>query len=899
VELDPRTVAPQATLTIRDIGLYEWIESPINQVIFPLEPRRYSVRAAASSYHPEKPYWIVDVYEPTRLPVKFLPAPEPVTPGPPPPPPRITRGLEDLKKPGNLEVRSRDPLAAVEVADNVGNIIKAGQGSLSLPELSPGFYSARLRTPEGQLLEKLIEVSPGETEPCTVDAPPLPETGLLKQLTENVGFHIGSDNMLEVSEAVGPMANAQLSTILALAGGAVNEEETGHGYNLRQLGLKTFKESVGADAQSGLQILFGIEFGTRDHINQLLSEVKLRCWRQGQAVPETYNQPSGFTAEGLAEFAWAKQPGPYWLSIEMGEQEPVVFAVTILPQRLTMMVFYQDASGQVNIYQYLPPLKPEEPGDPRFSAARFPVLRRLELIERAYISGHLDQAYPNAKALLQAKWIEPMAGCLGGYIMLKLGKASELDMAVGNLTNHFGELSDSHVLKAEYEASQGREEAATALYHTALDRGLPMFNDGLMRLVDAVQRYHIEHPLGVLAQDVFVNRARGLLWSAYAPKDLEPGQPLRFDKAKTQTGFMDPQQLQQQIMDKVISDVMEIVRMWRAVQQPVEEQTILDSILDLAKKSLGEQGLPVDEERICQLVYQQLAQDERERKEYDEGRRWLRHLIERELRKKGTLNLRLPRSRPEMYQTNMYEGMLAETVTIHGANGDIINAYFARPLGAGPFPGMVVIHHTPGWDEWYREATRKFAHHGYLAISPNLYYREGHSTPEDVAAKVRAAGGVPDDQVMGDVEGALRYLKSLLYCTGKVGVFGTCSGGRHTVLAASRVKGFDAAIDCWGGRVVMAQSELNPKQPVAPIDYTKNLSCPLLGLFGIEDQAPSSAQVDQHEQELKKHGKTYEFYRYDNAGHGFFYYDRPTYRQEQAVDGWKKVWAFLEKALST
>ena len=251
-----------------------------------------------------------------------------------------------------------------------------------------------------------------------------------------------------------------------------------------------------------------------------------------------------------------------------------------------------------------------------------------------------------------------------------------------------------------------------------------------------------------------------------------------------------------------------------------------------------------------------------------------------------------------MYRTDMYEGMLAETVTIHGAKGDVINAYFARPLGTGPFPAMVVIHHLPGWDEWYREATRKFAHHGYTAISPNLYYREGHGTPEDLGAKVRAAGGVPDDQMVGDVEGSLRYLQSLPYVNGKVGVFGTCSGGRNAFLSACRVKGFSAAVDCWGGRVVMAKEELTPKTPVAPIDYTKDLSCPLLGLFGEEDQSPSPPQVAQHEQELKKHGKNYEFHNYPKAGHGFFYYDRPAYRQEQAVDGWKKLFAFLEKHLN-
>jgi len=250
-----------------------------------------------------------------------------------------------------------------------------------------------------------------------------------------------------------------------------------------------------------------------------------------------------------------------------------------------------------------------------------------------------------------------------------------------------------------------------------------------------------------------------------------------------------------------------------------------------------------------------------------------------------------------MAQTNMYEGMLAETVAIHGANHDVINAYFARPLGAGPFPGMVVIHHAPGWDEWYREATRKFAHYGYAAISPNLYCREGHGTPEDVGAKVRAAGGVPDDHVVGDIEGAMRYLRSLPYINGKVGVFGTCSGGRNAFFLACRVKGFDAAVECWGGRVVMPKEDLTPKQPVAPIDYTKDLSCPLLGIFGNEDKSPSPEQVNQHEAELKKHGKNYEFHRYDGAGHGFFYYDRPAYRQEQAVDGWKKIFAFLERHL--
>ena len=76
-----------------------------------------------------------------------------------------------------------------------------------------------------------------------------------------------------------------------------------------------------------------------------------------------------------------------------------------------------------------------------------------------------------------------------------------------------------------------------------------------------------------------------------------------------------------------------------------------------------------------------------------------------------------------------YEGMIAETISIRGNNNEPISAYVARPLGAGRFPGMVLLHHAPGWDEWYREATRRFAHHGYAAISHNLYHRAGEGRP--------------------------------------------------------------------------------------------------------------------------------------------------------------------------
>ena len=91
---------------------------------------------------------------------------------------------------------------------------------------------------------------------------------------------------------------------------------------------------------------------------------------------------------------------------------------------------------------------------------------------------------------------------------------------------------------------------------------------------------------------------------------------------------------------------------------------------------------------------------------------------------------------------SFYRGMTCENVTLKGDKGFSITAYVARPEGAGPFPGVVLVHHLPGWSEFYIETTRRFAHHGYLAICANLYEREGgQANPDDVAAKVRADGG--------------------------------------------------------------------------------------------------------------------------------------------------------------
>jgi carboxymethylenebutenolidase len=243
--------------------------------------------------------------------------------------------------------------------------------------------------------------------------------------------------------------------------------------------------------------------------------------------------------------------------------------------------------------------------------------------------------------------------------------------------------------------------------------------------------------------------------------------------------------------------------------------------------------------------------------------------------------------------------MQTRTITISGAGGDEIPAYLAVPDGDGPRGGVVVIHHMPGYDRATKEIVRRFAELGYDAICPNLHWRAApNAAPDDAAAASRAKGGVSDEQLIGDVNGAVTALRALPTANGKVATIGYCSGGRQSVLAACNLD-LDAAVDCYGAFVTGTPPADLPIHMPNLVDQLPNLRCPLLGLFGNDDKTPSPEHVDELERLLRQHGKAYEFHRYDDTGHGFFAVDRVSYRVAAANDGWERVADFFATNLGS
>ncbi len=245
-----------------------------------------------------------------------------------------------------------------------------------------------------------------------------------------------------------------------------------------------------------------------------------------------------------------------------------------------------------------------------------------------------------------------------------------------------------------------------------------------------------------------------------------------------------------------------------------------------------------------------------------------------------------------MYLPEIQSGM----TQYNSADGTAIDAHFSRPAAAGTYPGVIVIMEAFGLNNHIKDVANRFAQNGFLAIAPDMYTREGTPEEGNMDAIFKTMFSVPDAQAMADLDRAALHLKGQSDSNGKVGAIGFCSGGRYTLMIGCNSSNVDACVDSAGGFII--QDDHTEQRPVSPIDMVPNLGCPLMALFGEEDPNPSPAHAERLQAELDKHGKTYEFITYRDAGHAFFADYRPSYRAAAAQDMWHRVLEFYGKHLS-
>jgi carboxymethylenebutenolidase len=243
--------------------------------------------------------------------------------------------------------------------------------------------------------------------------------------------------------------------------------------------------------------------------------------------------------------------------------------------------------------------------------------------------------------------------------------------------------------------------------------------------------------------------------------------------------------------------------------------------------------------------------------------------------------------------TTSAEGLEAGEVKLPTSSGEI-PAYRAMPQGAGPFPVILVVQEIFGVHEHIKDVCRRFAKLGHMAIAPELYFRQGDvSKMGDMQAIVRdVVFKVPDAQVMSDLDAAVAYAKaSGKGDVSKLAITGFCWGGRITWLYAAHNPDVKAGI-AWYGRLV---GDKSANTPAHPVDLAAQLKAPVLGLYGAADTGIPVATVEQMKAACQAAGKTCEFQVYPDTPHAFHADYRPSYRAEQARDGWARANAWLKQ----
>ncbi|NUN65280.1 dienelactone hydrolase family protein [Pseudanabaena biceps] len=238
------------------------------------------------------------------------------------------------------------------------------------------------------------------------------------------------------------------------------------------------------------------------------------------------------------------------------------------------------------------------------------------------------------------------------------------------------------------------------------------------------------------------------------------------------------------------------------------------------------------------------------------------------------------------------QGIVAGEIKIPVKNGTI-PAYRARPTMGKDFPVILVIQEIFGVHAYIQDVCRRLAKLGYLAIAPEMFYRQGDVSKLTSIDEIRkVVSKVPDAQVMSDLDATVSWaIKSAKAEPEKIGITGFCWGGRITWLYAAHNPKIKAGV-AWYGRLVGESTALTPKNP---IDIATTLQAPILGLYGGKDTGIPLNTVEEMRDRLKGVSNRSEFVIYPEAPHAFHADYRPSYRQADAEDGWKRLQEWFSK----
>ena len=238
--------------------------------------------------------------------------------------------------------------------------------------------------------------------------------------------------------------------------------------------------------------------------------------------------------------------------------------------------------------------------------------------------------------------------------------------------------------------------------------------------------------------------------------------------------------------------------------------------------------------------------------------------------------------------------VVSQEVTVQ-TGSEKMPAHLARPATGGPHPGLIVVMEAFGLNDHIRSITNRFAAEGFVALAPNLYFRQPNNVVgyNDLPGAMRLMGALVDDQIVADMTAAINHLKPMKEVKPAFGTTGFCMGGRISFLTACRNRDVKATAPYYGGGMVKS------RQPgvKAPIDYVEGLNAAVLAFFGGKDAFIPIEEVDAFRDALRKAAKSAEVVLYPDADHGFMCDERPSFHPTHSREAWAKTISFFRQHL--
>src|ERR1700723_3858139 len=231
---------------------------------------------------------------------------------------------------------------------------------------------------------------------------------------------------------------------------------------------------------------------------------------------------------------------------------------------------------------------------------------------------------------------------------------------------------------------------------------------------------------------------------------------------------------------------------------------------------------------------------------------------------------------------------MKDHITVQGQDGKLA-AYIARPETV-PAPAVVVLQELFGVNADIRRHCDELAEQGYIALAPDLYWRQEPGVDLNVTSQadwdhgLRLYSAYDRDAGVRDIKDTIDAARSLPECNGKVALLGYCVGALMVFMTAVRNDGIDAAVWYHGADTEKYLGEAD------------GLHAPLLMHVAEEDEFISKAAQAQIKAALaKKPNAT--VYSYPGQRHAFSRHNGLHYNAAAAMLANGRTRAFLNQHL--